>query len=477
MKNQRITKRTYAPRTAGQAAHRRGTVAVCPTTAAATQSRGVASGGIRAVSSPSCRRRATCCAASTRSCSSGSSSARSIDGALVGAALRAARAARRAAGHRQVDARRRDLPPHRGRALLPVAAHPLHHARGAVRRGEPARPSRRTSTGASPPTSCPRRTSPSSTRSSRRSSSILNTILTLMQRAPLPQRPRGRRRCRCVTLFAATNELPEDDELLALSDRFLLRFVVDYIGEDFRFLKLLQGRRRTARGTTLPLAALDAGPRRGRGAAGAGPGAARHRRPAARARAEEHHRLRPPLGAGARRAARPRLARRAATRSARTTCRSSSTSSGAIPAERAQICAAPSASCSLGYEDEIRVLLYQSRELREYALRPWDTGELRDRAPALEAHTKIRNILARVDAHPVAGARAAGGRSAASRRCARRSPPSSRRWAHGCEAAAPTRRDEGRRARSSSRRASTAGSRATPTTAAPSRRWSRTRRR
>src|SRR5439155_7200 len=39
-----------------------------------------------------------------------------------------------------------------------------------------------------------------------------------------------------------------------------------------------------------------------------------------------------------------------------------------------------------GYEDEVRVLLYQSRELREYALRSWDTSELRTRA-AVEAHT------------------------------------------------------------------------------------------
>ena len=43
------------------------------------------------------------------------------------------------------------------------------------------------------------------------------------------------------------------------------------------------------------------------------------------------------------------------------------------------------------------MLLYQSRELREYALRSWDTSELRTRA-AVEAHTKIRHILGKVDA-------------------------------------------------------------------------------
>src|SRR5439155_1574373 len=58
------------------------------------------------------------------------------------------------------------------------------------------------------------------------------------------------------SLFAASNELPEDDELLALHDRFLLRFVVDYVSEDFRFLKLLQARPPATR-TTLSLAELQ----------------------------------------------------------------------------------------------------------------------------------------------------------------------------------------------------------------------------
>src|SRR5262245_8549120 len=87
------------------------------------------------------------------------------------------------------------------------------------------------------------------------SSSILNTILTLMNE----RRFHNGREITAVpllTLFAASNELPEDDELLALHDRFLLRFVVDYLEEDFRFLKLLQARVPDGR-TTLPLAALE----------------------------------------------------------------------------------------------------------------------------------------------------------------------------------------------------------------------------
>ncbi len=72
------------------------------------------------------------------------------------------------------------------------------------------------------------------------SSSILNTLLTIMNErifyngieatiVPL------------VTLFGASNELPsEEDQLEALYDRFLLRYVVDYIKEEFRFLKMIQ---------------------------------------------------------------------------------------------------------------------------------------------------------------------------------------------------------------------------------------------
>ncbi|HEX9446297.1 MAG TPA: hypothetical protein VGA73_19425, partial [Candidatus Binatia bacterium] len=49
----------------------------------------------------------------------------------------------------------------------------------------------------------------------------------------------------------------------------------------------------------------------------------------------------------------------------------------------------------LGYEEEIKELLYESREVRDSARRPWETSE--DRARALiEVHTKLKNILARV---------------------------------------------------------------------------------
>ena len=49
-----------------------------------------------------------------------------------------------------------------------------------------------------------------------------------------------------------------------------------------------------------------------------------------------------------------------------------------------------------GHEDEVQELLFQTRELREYALRDWETREQRSRA-LVEVHTKLRNILGRVD--------------------------------------------------------------------------------
>ncbi len=73
------------------------------------------------------------------------------------------------------------------------------------------------------------------------SSSILNTLLTVMNER-IYYNGTEVTRIPLISLFGASNELPlEEDELEALYDRFLLRYVVDYIKEDFRFLKLLQG--------------------------------------------------------------------------------------------------------------------------------------------------------------------------------------------------------------------------------------------
>ncbi len=74
----------------------------------------------------------------------------------------------RPAGHGQVDARRRALPAPRGRHLLPVAADQVHHPGGALRRRQPGGARTRRVPARDDRASCPRRTSPSSTRCSRR---------------------------------------------------------------------------------------------------------------------------------------------------------------------------------------------------------------------------------------------------------------------------------------------------------------------
>src|ERR671913_1378176 len=85
-------------------------------------------------------------------------------------------------------------------------------------------------------------------------SSILNSILTLLNER-LFHNGKAVTRVPLLTLFGASNELPEEDELTALYDRFLLRFVVGYIAEDFRFLRMLESQKTPER-TTLTLVEL-----------------------------------------------------------------------------------------------------------------------------------------------------------------------------------------------------------------------------
>ncbi len=233
-------------------------------------------------------------------------------------------------------------------------------------------------------------------------SSILNAILTVLNERRF-HNGRVVESVPLITLFGASNELPEDDELQALYDRFLLRFVVGYLEEDFRFLKMLQARPPAAR-TTLTLAAL----------AGAQAEVAALAVPDAvlRTLAELRRELgRAQLVASDRRyrqaldilRAHAWLAGRAAV------------SDDDVPflehvlwrdpGERAEVRSAIHRLLH-GYVDEARALLYQTRELREYAHRQWENHELRGRA-LVEAHTKIRQILARVDGI-LDGARGAG---------------------------------------------------------------------
>lgn len=89
------------------------------------------------------------------------------------------------------------------------------------------------------------------------SSSILNSLLTVINERVYFN---GTEKINTplITLFGASNELPTDeDELDALYDRFLVRFVVGYIEEDFRFLKMIQGRDDKNEPTTFSLQELS----------------------------------------------------------------------------------------------------------------------------------------------------------------------------------------------------------------------------
>lgn len=223
-------------------------------------------------------------------------------------------------------------------------------------------------------------------------SSILNAILTLINErifhngkeiVPVP----------LLTLFGASNELPEDDELMALYDRFLLRFVVSYIVEDFRFLRMLESAKQAER-TTITLEELHF--------------------------MQSQVRELPIAGSVYRNLAdiRRELGKKQIVASDRRYRQSLGllqayaylNGSGEVtekdlfflenvlwrdPAEQPEV-RATIRELLLGYEQEIRELLYQSQEIRDYALRPWETNEMRAQA-LIEVHTKLRNILTKVD--------------------------------------------------------------------------------
>jgi MoxR-like ATPase len=241
-------------------------------------------------------------------------------------------------------------------------------------------------------------------------SSILNALLSIINERVFHN---GRERVTVplVTLFGASNELPDEDELTALYDRFMLRFMVDYIAEDFRFIKMLEGAPAPSR-TTLTLAELNQ------------------------------------LSAAARAAAVPGSIMSAIAELRRNLLREQIVVSDrrwknslelvrahAILLGRAAVCEddllflvhvlwkdpeeRPKVADAIrrlvrGYEDAARELLIQSQELRDYAERRWESEELRRRA-LVEAHTKIANILVKFDellreaseaGRPLAGAEA-----------------------------------------------------------------------
>ena len=223
-------------------------------------------------------------------------------------------------------------------------------------------------------------------------SSILNALLTLINER-LFHNGRERIAVPLITMFGASNELPDEDELTALYDRFMLRFVVDYIVEEFRFLKMLEGSRPAVR---TRLQSSELGELRSKAAAIAVPTSV------LRTVADIRRELtRQQIVASDRRY---RMTIDVLRAHALLMQRDRVTEDDLFflqhvlwkdPEERAKV-RDTLQHLIKGYEEEARELLIQTQELQEYAARQWPSTELRNRA-LVEAHTKIANILVRFD--------------------------------------------------------------------------------
>ncbi len=223
-------------------------------------------------------------------------------------------------------------------------------------------------------------------------SSILNALLTLINERVFHN---GRERVAVplLTMFGASNELPDEDELTALYDRFMLRFVADYIADDFRFLRMLGGSSYASR-TTITFAELE--------------------QLAAEARAipigggvlELIAGLRRHLGAQQIIVSDRRWKNSLAVMRAHALLlgRDAVTEDDVMflehllwkdPEERPKVIDAIRALVK-GYEERAQELLFESRELREYADGEWESDEQKMRA-LTEVNAKIARIVVEFD--------------------------------------------------------------------------------
>ena len=225
------------------------------------------------------------------------------------------------------------------------------------------------------------------------SSSILNTLLTVMnerifyngtEKTAIP----------LITLVGASNELPsEEDELEALYDRFLLRYVVDYIKEDFRFLKMLNSTDGETDGMTLTSSELESCAAGAREVAvpsnilklisrirkelakkGIVPSDRRYKHSVSLLKARAYLE-----GRGSVSEEDLRLFENVLWRE---------------PGERAEIQSVIHQSLH-GYKDRLRELLIQAKELEGYSKREWENEEMLIKAN-IEAQTKLKHISSRL---------------------------------------------------------------------------------
>ncbi len=223
------------------------------------------------------------------------------------------------------------------------------------------------------------------------SSSILNSILTIINERRF-HNGRSILTVPLLTLFGASNEIPDDDELVALYDRFLLRFTVNYIQEDFRFINMLRPTADSTR-TTLTIDELSAAQRQ-----------VREVKIPDRVLAVISE-LRRELGgkdiiASDRRYRQSVQVLKAVAFMDR---RDEVIETDLLFLQHVlwQEVGGQGTVCSvihslvLGYEDEAQDLLFQARELRDYANASRDDVGQHARA-VIEAHTKLRRIVVKV---------------------------------------------------------------------------------
>jgi len=226
------------------------------------------------------------------------------------------------------------------------------------------------------------------------SSSILNTLLTIMnerifyngtEKIGIP----------LISLFGASNELPsEEDELEALYDRFLLRYVVDYIKEDFRFLKMLNTENETTEEGVITREELDtcraeaAGIklpsnimktisriRKELGKKGITPSDRRYKQSVSLLKARAYLEERSEVSEDDLRFLENILWRE--------------------PGEKAEIQSVVHQALH-GWRDRLRELLIQAKELDAYSKRGWETEEMIIKAN-IEAQTKLKHIGAKLE--------------------------------------------------------------------------------
>jgi MoxR-like ATPase len=223
-------------------------------------------------------------------------------------------------------------------------------------------------------------------------SSILNAILTLINER-LFHNGKAVTRVPLLTLFGASNELPEEEELTALYDRFLVRFVVNYIAEDFRFLRMLESQTQPSR-TCMTLAELTELQQQVRNVplpSHVYRGIADIRRQLNKKNIQaSDRRYRQSLAL---------LQAHAFLLGDKEVQEKNLFFLEHVlwrdPAEHEQV-RNTIRELLLGYEEEITELLYESREIRDSALQPGRSSDERARA-LIEFHTKLRNIITKVD--------------------------------------------------------------------------------